>query len=320
MKYLFTLLILLSVSSYATAQNNESYQKAGAQFEKLYNAGKYEQIFELFSPEMKSAFPLQKAIGFLGSLGTQIGKITSREFIGFEGTYASYKTTFERATMLLNISLDRKNEVNGFLVKPYVAPTASTLERNSTSLKLPFKGEWTVVWGGDTKDKNYHVETPAQKGAFDIIITDENGKSYQGKGNRNEDYYAFGQELIAPCDGTIEIVVDGIPDNQPGQKNPLYTPGNTVVLKTANSEYLFFAHFKQNSIQVKAGQTVKQGDVLGLCGNSGNSSEAHLHFHIQNVAEMQFAIGAKCYFSDILVNGQRKSEVSPVKGDKIANQ
>ena len=60
---------------------------------------------------------------------------------------------------------------------------------------------------------NYHVESDAQKNAFDIIIKDKKGKSYKTDGKANEDYYAFGKELIAPCDGEIVLVVDGIKDN-----------------------------------------------------------------------------------------------------------
>jgi murein DD-endopeptidase MepM/ murein hydrolase activator NlpD len=151
------------------------------------------------------------------------------------------------------------------------------------------------------------------------VITDAQGKSHKNDGKKNDDYYAFGKELIAPCDGEVVTVIDGIEDNIPGEMNPIYLPGNTVVIKTANNEFLFFAHFKQNSIKVKQGQKVKKGDVLGLCGNSGNSSEAHLHFHIQNIANMVNATGAKCFFEKIVVNGTALTNYSPVKGDKIRN-
>lgn len=102
--------------------------------------------------------------------------------------------------------------------------------------------------------------------------------------------------------------------------NPNYIPGNTVIIKTINDEYLFFAHFKQHSIIVKQNQKVRQGDVLGLCGNSGNSSEPHLHFHIQNVEDMNIATGAKAYFEEILVNGELIKEHSPIKFEKIKNK
>jgi murein DD-endopeptidase MepM/ murein hydrolase activator NlpD len=82
---------------------------------------------------------------------------------------------------------------------------------------------------------------------------------------------------------------------------------------------LFFAHFKQHSIVVKQGQKVTQGQLLGLCGNSGNSSEPHLHFHIQNVEDINIATGVKCYFDIIQVNGQTKNDYSPIQKDKIKN-
>lgn len=177
-----------------------------------------------------------------------------------------------------------------------------------------------MIWGGDTKELNYHVESQAQKNAFDIVIKDAKGNSFKTDGKTNEDYYAFGKEIIAPCDGQIVLVVDGVKDNKPGELNPIYIPGNTVILKTANNEYLFFAHFKQHSIKVTEGEQVKQGQVLGLCGNSGNSSEPHLHFHIQNVENMNVATGVKCYFDKIIVNGQERTDYSPIKNDKIKNE
>jgi len=185
---------------------------------------------------------------------------------------------------------------------------------------LPFTGEWTVLWGGDTKELNYHVEVEAQNGAFDIIITDENGKSYKNNGDNNEDYHAFGKELIAPCDAEVVLVVDGIKDNKPGEMNLYFILGNTVILKTDNDEYLLFTHFKQNSIVVKQGENVEKGELLGLCGNSGNSSEPHLHFHIQNVEDINQATGAKSYFEEIYVNGELKKDYSPIKNEKIKNK
>jgi murein DD-endopeptidase MepM/ murein hydrolase activator NlpD len=152
------------------------------------------------------------------------------------------------------------------------------------------------------------------------VITDEKGRSYKTNGKTNEDYYAFGKELIAPCNGEVVLVVDGVKDNVPGTLNPVYVPGNTVIIKTAKNEFLLFAHFKQHSILVKEGQTVKQGQRLGLCGNSGNSSEPHLHFHIQNTEDMNAATGIKCYFEKILVNGQVKTDYSPIQKDKVSNE
>lgn len=313
------LLILIPIFSFGQTEK-ETSKKVSAEFEKHYNSSEYQKIFDLFSPEMKSALPIEQTTDFLRGLKSQAGNIEKREFVNYEQTYASYKTRFERAIFAVNISLDNNAKINGLFVKPFKESNLPKVDKNITQLILPFKDEWTVTWGGDTKELNYHIESDAQKNAFDFVITNEKGNSFEKDGKTNDDYYAFGKELIAPCDGEIVLVVDGVKDNLPGELNPIYVPGNTVILKTANNEYLFFAHFKQNSIVVIQGQRVKQGELLGLCGNSGNSSEAHLHFHIQNVEDMIKATGAKCYFGEIIVNGELKKDYSPIKGEKIKNK
>lgn len=270
---------------------------------------------------MQTALPLDKTTDFLTGLMSQAGQMITREFIKYEnGSYASYKTKFERATFAVNISVDNDSKINGLFVKPFIDANLPKMDRNSTKLMLPFKGEWTVIWGGDTRELNYHVENQAQKNAFDFVITDTKGYSYKTTGQTNEDFYAFGQELIAPCDGEVVLVVEGVRDNKPGEMNPIWAPGNTVIIKTVNNEFLFFAHFKQHSIKVTEGQKIKQGLVLGLCGNSGNSSEAHLHFHVQNVENMNVATGVKCYFDHLFVNGLLKTDYSPLKKDKIKRE
>lgn len=315
---LLSLLISFCALS-AFAQESAASKSVADAFERTYNKDQYDSVFAMFSPEMKKALPLDKTREFLTGLKSQVGSITKKQFTSYQNSYAVYKTSFESATLALQLSIDDNKKIKGFYVKQFVDESQPKLERNVTRLKLPFKGEWTVFWGGDTKAQNYHVAYPAQKNAFDILITN-GGKSFKTNGQANEDYYAFGQELIAPCDAEVVLAVDGIKDNKPGVLNPTYVPGNTVILKTDKNEFLFFAHFKQNSIVVKQGQKVKQGDLLGQCGNSGNSSEPHLHFHIQNIEDFNSAIGAKCFFEKIIVNGKVVTDYSPVKGEKIKNE
>lgn len=313
---LFSFFISLSFAQTET----EVYKSIAGKFEQYYNSEKYDSIFAMFDANMQNALPPEKTTKFLGDLKDQAGNITQRQFIKLvKGTVAVYKTNFEKALFTLNMSLDNNLKINGLSVRPYADETKPTPARNTTKLILPFKHEWTVVWGGDTKELNYHVSTPAQKNAFDIVITDAKGNSYKTDGKTNEDYYAFGKELIAPCDGEVVLVVDGVKDNVPGQMNTYNVGGNMVIIKTANNEYLVFCHFKHQSIKVKEGQKIKQGELLGLCGNTGNSSEAHLHFHIQNIEDLNTATGVKCYFEKLTVNGEVKQDYSPVKNDKIKN-
>ena len=315
-----SLLILLCSNIIFGQTEKLSHKIVADKFEAFYNEGKYDSIFAMYSEEMQKFQPLAQAKKFLGGTKTELGKITQRQFLKYKSGAAVYKTDFEQGTIEVNLSIDNNSKIGGLLIKPYTEENLPKITRNSTKLILPFKDEWNVDWGGDTKALNYHVESKNQKNAFDFSIMDAKGKTFKTDRKTNEDFYAFGKELIAPCDGEIILVVDGVKDNVVGEMNSFHTGGNTVILKSPTKEYLVFCHFKQNSIVVKQGQKVKQGQLLGLCGNSGNSSEPHLHFHIQNVESMNEATGVKCYFDKLLVNGVLKNDYSPIKNEKIRNE
>ncbi len=316
-KILCLIVVLLINNSLFSQFEKSNYKNVSTKFVSFFNEIKNDSIVAMFSPEMYAALPIDKFTQVSTGLKSQLGSIKKIRFVRLQSASALYETTFDNAVLGMTITLNNKNEIAGLLFKPYTE--AKEIIRNTTKMQVPFKGEWSVTWGGDTKELNYHVESVAQKNAFDILIRDNTGATHKGEGQRNEDYYAFGKELFAPCDGEVVLVVDGVKDNVPGTLNPVYVPGNTVIIKTNLGEFIFFAHFKQHSIVVKQGQKVKAGDLLGLCGNSGNSSEPHLHFHLQNVEDMNIAVGAKCYFDQIKVNGVLKSDYSPVKGDKISS-
>ena len=173
------------------------------------------------------------------------------------------------------------------------------------------------------KKKIIIKNSQSQQYGFDFTIIDEEGKPYEKLGENNEDYYAFGKEVLAPADGTVTDVITGVRDNPPGFKNPFSALGNAIYIKHSENEISILAHLKEGSITVKAGDTVKKGQVIGLCGNSGNSSHPHIHYHIQNTPFMHLATGIKCYFEKIILtkNGDEteKIEYSPSKGEFISN-
>lgn len=314
--------VLLVFTAFSVwAQTEMAADKTAAErFEAYYNHSAYDSIFAMFSAGMQNSLPFNETSQFLKGLKSQAGDITQRSFVKYENSYASYKTKFERALFALNISVDSKGKINGLLVKPFKPEGFAAPARNKTRLMLPFRGAWTVAWGGDTKEQNYHVDDEAQKNAFDIFMLDKKGNSYRTDGKTNEDYYAFGKEIFAPCDGEIVSMIDGVKDNKPGEMNAFNVGGNMLVLKTVNNEYLVFCHFKHHSLKVQEGQKVKQGQLLGLCGNTGNSSEPHLHFHIQNVEDINQATGIKCYFDKLYVNGKLQNDYSPLKDDVVSTE
>jgi murein DD-endopeptidase MepM/ murein hydrolase activator NlpD len=317
---LFTILAFLLKTNVIFSQTESIESKmAFEKFQGYYNADQPDSIFNQFSAQTKTALPLEKTKAFLSQLKSRYGNIKNTSFLNYQSGFSVYKTEFDKGILQLSVAVDKTQAITGLYAKPYEPDSLPALKRNSTPMSLPFRGEWTVFWGGDTKELNYHVATRFQKNAFDIIQTDQSGKSYKTDGKKNEDYYAFGQDIIAPCDGAVVFAVDGIKDNVPGVMNTFYIPGNSILLITSNKEYILLAHFKQGSVKVKQGDPIKQGQVLGLCGNSGNSSEPHLHFHLQNTEDFNIATGVKCYFNKLLVNGVSQTDYSPVKGDKIRN-
>ncbi|WP_272150611.1 M23 family metallopeptidase [Tenacibaculum aiptasiae] len=192
------------------------------------------------------------------------------------------------------------------------------LERNSTKMIFPFKEETFVYWGGEDLEKNYHNEDINQQYAYDILMV-ANGAPYKGNPKQNESYFIFGKDIIAPCDAKVVKVIKGVKDNIPGELNSKELTGNTIVLMTSKKEYILFAHLMNNSIKVKVGESVKQGQVIAKCGNSGNTTQAHLHLQLQNTVELLDATGAKLYFDKLLVNGKIKKDYLPVKEDFVKN-
>jgi len=196
-------------------------------------------------------------------------------------------------------------------------PAASSV--SSVSYQLPFAGLWLVIWGGDTRMQNYHVVAPAQRHAFDIMIWKDGG-TFNGDGTNNEDYWAFGQPLVAPAGGTVVDVLDGIADNTPGETNTRdHVAGNHIVIQTAENEFLYLAHFKQGSVQVQLGDILSVGDPLGLTGNTGNSSEPHLHIHLQNRSAIDdpAAIGLPLAFSSYRANDAFVDIGVPIQGQFV---
>jgi len=320
MKQIYGVILLFILMGCNNTQTMKTdYNSATKSFVENYNSENYDSIFMAFSDKMKTVLPLNDAIIFFGNLQSQFGRITEYELIEKVQSSYSYKMLFERNIFTVNISFDTQFYISGLYITIFEENNYPIVDRNTTKLILPFYDEWVVFWGGDTKELNYHIENAAQKNAFDFVIMDNNGKTFINDGTVNEDYYAFGKEIIAPCDGKIVLAVDGIKDNIPGRRNPYFATGNTIIMRTENNEYILFAHLKQNSLMVAEGQDVKRGDIIGLCGNSGNSSEAHLHFHIQNIEDINFATGMKSYFEKMMVNGEEILDYSPIQNDRVKN-
>nr|WP_321221598.1 peptidoglycan DD-metalloendopeptidase family protein [uncultured Psychroserpens sp.] len=317
-KIVFILSLLSTVFSFS--QEKENYNVVASQFIDLYNAKDYNGIFDLFNLDMQNALPVEKTKAFLEDMQLQLGDIKTIQFSKLkQGEAHIYKTTFSLDELRdILFYLDQNDKIGGLYIAPHKSNDLPVLKRNTTKMILPFKEEWFVSWGGTTVEQNYHVAYENQQYAYDILMI-KDGVSFKGDPKNNENYYVFGKDIIAPCDAKVVKVITGVIDNVPGELNPKQLTGNTIVLQTEDEEYLLFAHLKENSIVVKEGQMLKQGDVMGQCGNSGNTTEAHLHLSLQNAVDMNISTGGKIYFDHIMVNGEIKNDYLPVKEDFIKN-
>ncbi|HKS82914.1 MAG TPA: M23 family metallopeptidase [Candidatus Acidoferrales bacterium] len=150
----------------------------------------------------------------------------------------------------------------------------------------------------------------SQRFAIDWLQLNPDGKSYQGDPKDNKNYRAYGAEIHAVADGVVTEVKDGIPQNIPGPSSravPITMEtigGNHVIMQIADGIFAFYAHMQPGSIRVKLGEKVHRGQVLGLLGNSGNSTEPHLHFDLCNANSMLFCQGLPYAFTSFEVQGR----------------
>ena len=147
----------------------------------------------------------------------------------------------------------------------------------NVQVKLPFFGEWTVTQAYDGE----HTHKDEWRHALDFEILDEEGRSYRGEGNVCSDYYCYDKAVLAPAEGTVEEVTGDIADNNIGEVNLVHNWGNTVIIKHDDNLYSKLSHLKEDSITVKRGEKVRQGQTIAKCGNSGRSPVPHLHFQMQ---------------------------------------
>jgi hypothetical protein len=191
--------------------------------------------------------------------------------------------------------------------------------RTKTRLRLPFKGEWYVFWGGRTLDRNHHAASRSQRFAHDLAIM-RDGSTHTGDGRRLKDYHCYGKPVLAPADGVVAWIEDGHPDQAIGTSDPAHPIGNGVVIDHGNGEFSVIAHLQPGSLKVKLDQRVKAGQTLGKVGNSGNTSEPHVHYHLQNAIDMREADGLPAFFEHLIIDGSRTERAEIVRGQRVRPQ
>jgi murein DD-endopeptidase MepM/ murein hydrolase activator NlpD len=209
--------------------------------------------------------------------------------------------------------------------KPVEARAALKVEshRSPNEYVFPVPGVSYIAVGADLQGPHRWVVN--EEFAFDIAALGGDGRTHKGTGGRLEDYFGYGRDVVAVADGEVlEVVSDAAEANdrlrQPGEsvadyekrtvmaqnellmKSPKAPLGNWVVIRHGGGEFSHYAHLKQGSVRVKAGDKVKAGQVIAQLGHTGNTTEPHLHFQLTDGADPLYSRGLPVVFKNNVVD------------------
>jgi len=157
--------------------------------------------------------------------------------------------------------------------------TGTTGKAKTIELSFPLRtGRYFVLQGGKGLPTNlFHYSLRGAIYAMDIVKLKPNGSRANAIfSKRLEDYEIFGDTLYSPCNGRVVKAYGDNPDNIPPDMSRGPQNTNQVLIET-DSSFVFLAHLKKGSVIVKQGDIVTYGQPLGCVGNSGFSTEPHLH-------------------------------------------
>ena len=237
-------------------------------------------VATLGASELASRLVVRDRAAAPGSIGpSQVGLLYLH--LKFDGSAVLPKTLAHR----LNVSEDGKSIVE---TGARIAVAAAT----TLVLGAPLRGSRYIA-GDGCCDAVRHVRATlplnadtftAQRFAIDWEQLDEQGRIYVGNPALPSSYVIYGKPIYAVADGIVVTALDGLKDTPPGALPPTIpieeADGNHVVLDLGGNRFATFAHMKPGSVLVRAGETVRKGQLLGEVGTSGNSSEPHLHFQV----------------------------------------
>jgi hypothetical protein len=294
----------------------------------LFESGQSAALYAAFSPEMKkrgtaaSFAALSKKIATdWGREEKMIGENFSPELLSAKTVYSRYSQFSKSKDPIYTvIVVEDHGQVASIQFQPSPPATGNRYSdyKDTTKLRLPFNDDWFVYQGGRFIYQNPDAYRDAER--YSTIFTVlKDGRPFSGDGTKNEQFYCYGQPVLAPADGTVVLVTDTYADNSPGRPEQMMPGGNRVMISHGNQEYSLLMHLKQNSIKVKQGAKVKQGDVVGECGNSGSSPVPHLEYRLQNSKGRPLPQTMPAQFVDYVADGVAVPVGEPLRGQFVHN-
>jgi len=265
----------------------------------VLNAENHDQIFALFSGD--TVTPNNQIIPGRIPSDTLARSETSVFFITF--SVDKFDDIPERITHRLKITVPG-GIPEGFLSFLSLPPDTQELVQlegetkvpsaNAIVMGPPLKGKkWVAADGCCTSERHVRAVMPingklviSQRFAIDWEQLDDQNRIYVGDPLDVTNYFCYREEILAVGEGRVVTAVDKYEDQIPGELPPLIpleeADGNFVVIDLGGGNFAFYAHMIKGSVTVKAGDFVTRGQVIGLVGNTGNTSAPHLHFHMMS--------------------------------------
>jgi hypothetical protein len=295
----------------------------------LFKAGKGSAIWATYPADnRKSAENGKKFVATLEQWKKNLGAETKVVAENTAPYLLKRVTVYSRLSQFANakvqvetmIMIDENGDTDGFTVRPLSSPPEghNAGYKDTAKLRLPFSGEWLVYQGGHGIFDNAYQMTEDRQFAIDFVLL-KNGSPFEGDATTNEQFYCFGQPLLAPADGRVVRVVNDIGDNAPGKPSQDKPDGNMILIAHADNEYSLLTNLKQNSIKLKHDDMVKQGDPVGECGNSGASVAPWVHFRLQNSTGFPTVESLPAQFVDYIADGKPVPVGEVARGQMVSN-
>ena len=287
-------------------------------------------FYGAFSPAFKKSVPESKVVAASKEMSTQLGTPGQTIAEGFTPDLLQPTTVYSRTLqyskpkvpVMVVISVDEQGEIDR---QPQVVGVPDTPRdpysdyQDTVKLRLPFDGTWMVAQGGRNIYENAFASSDEYR--YTVLFIDvKDGRAFDGDGKRNFDFYCYGQPVLAPAAGKVMQVVNTQADHPPGHATDLPSQGNFIVIAHGNQEYSMIPYLKQGSIKVKPGQRVKQGDVIGQCGDSGSTLAPHIEYRLQNTAGFPAPVTLPAQFVDYVADGKDVTIGEPLRGQMVSNQ
>ncbi|HVP56399.1 MAG TPA: M23 family metallopeptidase [Candidatus Eisenbacteria bacterium] len=293
-----------------------------------FESGQSAALYAAFSQQMKKPGSSTQLATLSKKVGTELGREEKMLGENFAPDMIAANTIYSRFSKFSKakdpiytvIAINQQGEILLFQFRPSPpAPGNRYVDyKATTKLRLPFDGDWFVYEGGREIYQNSNAYRDAER--YSVVFTVvKDGRTFSGDGTKNEQFYCYGQPVVAPADGTVVMINDSFADNAPGRSESVMPAGNRVLIYHGHKEYSLLMHLKQNSIKVKSGAKVKQGDVVGECGNSGKSPAPHLEYRLQNSRGVPLPYSLPAQFVDYVADGTAVASGEPVRGQHVHN-